>query len=258
MSFYPSNTTDTIMAWEERKEKLGKEIIGLLYQKGLIKTWYRDKPDGWKLVSGLWSPFYIQLRPLSSFPELLRTVGAALGALIIEECKGVTKVVGLAMTGIPLACSVSLQKDIPALWTRRLDVRTPDEFKRYIHQYGEHTLLEGELKNGDRLAIIDDLATKFDSKLVARAQISYEAEKRGLTIECTDVVVLIDREQGAADVASKHGISLHSLIPFKSKGIEWLRSALSTNEYEVITDYLRDEKSFQNAAVQNELREICL
>ncbi len=258
MSYTPDTKVQDKMTWKDEKEELGKEITRLLYEKGLIKTWYRDNPDGWKLVSGLWSPFYIQLRPLPSYPELLRKVGHALGKMLKEECKAVNKVVGVAMTGIPIACAITLQEGIPSLWTRKIDVRSLDEFKRYIQSYGEHTLVEGEFETGDRIAVIDDLATKFDSKLVAIEQIKTEAKKKGLKIECKDVVVLLDREQGAAEVASQHGISFHSLIPFKSKGIEWLKTSLSEIEYEVITEYLRDEKKYQDAGVQEELYEVCL
>ena len=243
------------MVWQEEREELGKEITRLLYEKGLIKTWYRDNPDGWTLISGLWSPFYIQLRPLASYPELLRRVGYALGKIIKEECKAVNKVVGVAMTGIPIACT--LQGDLPALWTRKMGARSLDEFKKNIRSYGEHTLVEGEFENGDQIAVIDDLATKFDSKLVAIEQINYETEKRGLKVECNEVVVLLDREQGAADVARQYGISFHSLIPFKSKGVEWLKSSLSEIEYEVITEYLRDDEKYQDTEVQMGLHKLC-
>lgn len=245
------------MTWEDEKEELGKEITCLLYEKGLIKTWYRDNPRGWTLVSGLWSPFYIQLRPLASYPELLEKVGYALGKIIKEECEDVNKVVGVAMTGIPIASAIAILAGIPSLWTRKIDVRSLDDFKKYIQSYGEHTLVEGEFGEGDRIAVIDDLATKFDSKLVAIEQIRHEAKKNGLTVECKDVVVLLDREQGAAEVAAQHGILFYSLIPFKSKGIEWLKNSLSEIEYEVLTEYLRDEKKYQDAEVQKELYEMC-
>jgi len=246
------------MTWKDEKEELGKEITCLLHEKGLIKTWYRDNPRGWTLVSGLWSPFYIQLRPLPSYPELLEKVGYALGKIIKEECKDANKVVGVAMTGIPIASAIAILASIPSLWTRKIEVRSSDEFKKYIQSYGEHTLVEGEFEEGDRIAVIDDLATKFDSKLVAIEQIRHEAKKRDLKVECKDVVVLLDREQGAAEVASQHGISFHSLIPFKSKGIEWLKSKVSKIEYEVISGYLRDETKYQDAEVQKELYGVVL
>ena len=245
------------MTRKDVKEELGKEITRLLYETGLIKTWYRDKPTGWQLVSGLWSPFYIQLRPLPSYPELFRKVGYALGKIVIEECPAVNKVVGVAMTGIPIACAITLQDGIPALWTRKIEVRSLDDFKEHIQGYGEHTLVEGEFETGDRIAIIDDLATKFDSKLVAIEQIRHEANKRGLKVECSDVVVLLDREQGAVEAASRCGITFHALIPFKSKGIGWLKNSLSDIEYAVISEYLRDESKYQDAEVQKELYELC-
>lgn len=166
------------------------------------------------------------------------------------------KVVGVAMTGIPIASAIAILDGIPSLWTRKIEVRSSDEFENYIQSYGEHTLVEGEFEESDRIAVIDDLATKFDSKLVAIEQIKHEAKRRDLTVECKDVVVLLDREQGAAEVAAQHGISFYSLIPFKSKGVEWLKNSLSEIEYEVIDGYLRDEKKYQDAGVQKELYEV--
>jgi orotate phosphoribosyltransferase len=71
------------------------------------------------------------------------------------------------------------------------------------------------------------------------------------------VVVLLDREQGAADVARQYGISFHSLIPFKSKGVKWLKPSLSEIEYEVITEYLRDDEKYQDTEVQMGLHKLC-
>jgi hypothetical protein len=70
------------------------------------------------------------------------------------------------------------------------------------------------------------------------------------------VVVLLDHEQGAADVARQYGISFHSLIPFKSKGVKWLKSSLSKIKYEVITEYLRNDEKYQDAEVQKGLYEL--
>jgi hypothetical protein len=67
------------------------------------------------------------------------------------------------------------------------------------------------------------------------------------------VVVLLDREQGGEKEASMAGLRLHSLIPFKSKGIHWLKEDLSPIEYEIITQYLKDPDYFQKAEVQAEI-----
>ncbi|MCD6403520.1 MAG: hypothetical protein J7K98_04315 [Candidatus Aenigmarchaeota archaeon] len=247
------------MDWLEEKEKLGKEIISFLFRNGLIKTWYRHKPEGWKMVSGLWSPFYIQLRLIPSLKnarEILKKIGYGLGKLIKAEADEVTKVAGVAMAGIPIALSITMETSIPSCYTRKLPgVKKLEDLEKILKEYGEHKLVEGEIENGDKLAIVDDLVTRFDSKLVALRQIMLELKKRKLRAECKHVVVLVDREQGAYETAKRYGIELHSLIPFKTKGIEWLRDELEEIEYQTIKDYLLNPEKYQNPETQRELKQ---
>jgi orotate phosphoribosyltransferase len=225
---------------------MGKEIIIDLYQQGLIKTWYRDKPEGWTLVSGMWSPFYIQLRALPSCPFLLVKVGHYLGTIIRKHCR-VNRVLGIAMAGIPIATAVSLYHDLPLCYTRKLGgVTSFEQLEEIASRYGDHALVEGIMKDGDNFVAIDDLVTRFDSKLVALEQLSIEARRRNIDVECTDVAVIINREQGAAARAAEHNIALHALIPFKSRGIEWLKQSFSALEYIVLKDYLSDCTPYQN------------
>jgi len=231
---------------------IGKEIITDLYRHGLIKTWLRDKPEGWTLVSGLWSPFYIQLRTLPSYPNLLTKIGRHLGLLIGETCHA-DRVLGVAMAGIPIATAVSLQHDLPLCYTRKVSgVQSLEALQKAASQYGEHALVEGTMEDGDIFVAVDDLVTRFDSKLVAIEQLTIEAQRRNLTVQCKDVAVIIDREQGAALRATEKEMTLHSLIPFQSKGIEWLKNSFSPLEYKVIKDYLKDSKPYQNELLRQQ------
>lgn len=242
--------------WENYKENQGKIIIERLYADGMIKTWYRDKPEGWTLVSGLWSPFYVQLRPLPLHPELLSHVGFVLGQLMHKECPDVDGIIGVAMAGIPIATAISIEAKIPSGYTRKIEgVKTKEDFSRFIKGYGEHSLVEGIPEDGGEIAIIDDLVTKFNSKEVAIEQLNFELKLRGLKGKCSHVVVLLDREQGAEESAREQGITLHSLIPFKSKGIKWLSDVFMPRERDVIADYLREPEIYQNVKVQAELRQ---
>jgi orotate phosphoribosyltransferase len=243
------------MNWEEEKRRIGKELVRALYHHGLIRTWYRDNPQGWRLVSGLWSPLYIQLRPLSSYPELLKTVGGALGRLIAEECSDLTRVIGVATAGIPIATAISLMANIPSCFTRRLEgVRSLQDLNQLLKGYGEHSMIEGILEDGDRVGIVDDLVTKFDSKVLALKQLEFELQLRGLQqVTCSDIIVVLDREQGATERAKDYVITLHSLIPFRSQGLEWLKEVLADREYEIIRDYLQHPEHYQDPRVQAEL-----
>lgn len=248
------------MSWEQDKERIGKKIVGELYKYSMIKTWYKDKPEGWKLISGLWSPFYIQLRPLASYPKLLKQVGYAISSLIKEECSDVNRIIGIAATGIPIATAVSIIGDISSCYTRKLEgVKSPEDFNRFIKTYGEHSMIEGILADGDTIGFIDDLVTKFDSKAIALKQLEFEAKERGLKdVSCANIIVVLDREQGAEKIAKKNRINLHSLIPFASKGLPWLKDVFADQEYKVIIDYLYNPRKYQDPSMQKELLEIAL
>jgi uridine monophosphate synthetase len=248
------------MTWEQDKERFGREIIRDLYREGMIRTWYRDHPEGWRLMSGLWSPFYIQLRPLSCYPALLKSVGEGLGTLIEKEAPSVNRCVGIAMAGIPIATAISLMKGIPSGFTRKLEgVRTLEELRSFIEGYGEHTLVEGVFEEGDRIALVDDLATKFDSKAIVLEQVRRELERRRCgRFTLDDVVVLLDREQGAEEAARARGVRLHALIPFRSSGLTWLSEVLSKEEYRILADYLHAPQKYQDPSVQSRLRKQAL
>jgi orotate phosphoribosyltransferase len=243
------------MASSSEKDALGKRIVEALYERGLIRTWYRDKPEGWTLVSGAWSPFYIQLRPVCSHPELLRDVSDALGRMIRDEAPHVTKIVGVAMAGIPLAVAASLSCRLPCLYTRKLEgVRSAEELAEAIQRYGEHAMVEGELADGDRLVVVDDLVTRFDSKLIAVRQVEHEVGRLRLQdVTCEDVAVVLDREQGAAETAREHGIRLHALVPFATNALDWLADVMAPLERETIKDYLTQPDAYQSPEKQAEL-----
>lgn len=235
----------------------GAELTRDLYQRGMIKTWLRDQPEGWKLISGLWSPFYIQLRMLPAYPDTLKRVGEALGGLIREQIPEATVVVGIAMAGIPIAVATAISAGFPCAMTRKLEgVRSVADFDTTIKSYGEHNLVEGQFRSGDRVVLIDDLVTKFDSKLIAKLQVEHETNRQSLkNVICQDVVVIFDREQGAEETARKAGMNLYSLIPFRSKALDWLSGVMSPRELDVIRDYLSDSARYQEKNFQDKLKQ---
>jgi orotate phosphoribosyltransferase len=237
------------MNWQEEKQQLGRQILDQLYQIRAIKTWYRDKKDGWMLHSGLWSPVYISLREITSKPNaqyLLELIGTSLGKLIKNEIGSVDKILGIAMTGIYIATSITAFLGIPSLYTRKLEnVQTLEELEKFIGKYGDHKLVEGDINENDKIVIIDDLVTRFTSKILALEQLKYEAKKRKVNINCKDFVVLLDREQGATDKAKELGYNLYSLIPFKSK-LNWLEDKFDPQEYSILKEYFADYSKFQD------------
>jgi orotate phosphoribosyltransferase len=182
------------------------------------------------MISGLWSPFYLQLRVLSSFPKTLKLIGQAMSAFLEDKVPDVNKLVGIAFAGVPIATAISLESGLPACHTRK---------KRALAEYGQHALIEGIINDGDNLCIVDDLVTGLETKLVARAQIMAELEKREITdVTCDDIAVVVDRQQGAGEKAKLAGLRLHSLIRFVDEGLPIIKDLMEPEEYEMVSNYL--------------------
>lgn len=171
--------------------------------------------------------------------------------LLSEQIPEVTRIIGIAMAGIPIAVATSLASGLPSAFTRKIEESSLADKEK---KYGEHALLEGELLENDSLVLVDDVVTRFDTKLLAINQIQREIKERGLmNVKCNHVSVVLDREQGAAEMARTLRISLHSIIRFKTQALDWLSSEMSPLEQQVISEYLNRPDKYQESSMQNEL-----
>jgi uridine monophosphate synthetase len=229
---------------------LKREIMRDIYENRMLLTARRDHPEGWKLLSGIRSPFYIQLRILNSFPATLKKVAEAMSLMLKKEAPNINRLVGVAFAGVPIATALSIVSGIPACHTRKfVGVTTDEELQNALAQYGQHTLLEGEVEEGDQLCLVDDLVTQLDAKMMARTQVMSELEKRGIrNVKCDDVAVLIDRQQGASERAKALSIQLHTLIKFKDEGLPMIKNLMPPEDYTTITGYLADPSKYQARA----------
>ena len=154
------------------------------------------------LKSGLQSPIYLDLRRLVTYPQVLADVAHAY-APILQGIK-FDRLAGIPYAALPIATAISLQGGWPLIYPRK-------EAKAY----GTKAEIEGVWQAGDRVVVIDDLATTGESKFEAIEKLA----SAGLTVE--DVVVLIDRQSGAAEALAQAGIRLHAVLTLAEMLDHW-------------------------------------
>ncbi len=142
------------------------------------------------LKSGIVSPFYIDMRIVQSFPEALHSI-TAIYAQLLEDLPMDVFLAGIPEAGIPLATAVGYETNRPLIQPRAK-----------IKEHGKGKVIEGAWKAGDKVAIIDDLVTKGDSKIEAIEQFN------SCQLEVLGFYLLLDREMGGKQIVEDAGYKM--------------------------------------------------
>ena len=101
--------------------------------------------------------------------------------------------------------------------------------------YGTQVEVEGVFQEGEQVVLIDDLATTGGSKFEAIEKL------RSVGLMVHDVVVLIDRESGAAEDLSESGYHLHAIFTLSQLLQIWLSEGLITDQQvERVENFLQE------------------
>jgi orotate phosphoribosyltransferase len=172
----------------ERTARILLEIKAVLFNA--------DKP--FIFTSGWASPVYIDCRKVISFPRARRALMGMATELLGDragfEC--FDAVAGGETAGIPYAAWLSEELDLPMLYVRKK-----------AKGFGRNAQIEGAFKDGDRVLLVEDLASDGKSKI----KFVEALREAGAKVEHSFVVFHYGIFKDIGATMDQAGINLHAL-----------------------------------------------
>ncbi len=171
------------------REELAKRIKQTAYLEG-----------DFILRSGKRSKYYLDKYLFETCPDILEDIGNEFAKYVTDD---VTLIAGAELGGVALAAATAI-----ATGKNWIIVRNSKK------GYGTGKLIEGALKKGDVVLLVEDIATTGGQALEA-VKVITEAGARVKKIVC-----VIDRKQGAAENITKAGYKFESMLTKEDLGIK--------------------------------------
>ena len=181
------------------------------------------KPFTW--ASGWKSPFYCDNRKTLSYPDLRTFVKVELTRVIMENFPEVDAIAGVATGAIAQGALVADALNMPFVYVRS----KPKD-------HGLENLIEGELKPGMKVVVVEDLISTGGSSLKAVDAIRKNGcEVVGMVASYTYGFPVAEQAFKEADV------KLITLTNYEAVVAEALRTGyIAENEVELLHDWRRD------------------
>ena len=175
----------------EDKEVIENEFCRILMKINALEF------GTFKLSSGRVTPYYVDLRLISSFPDAFHRISEFCATFVKKEldAESFDRISGIPVAGIPLASILAYQLSKPFIYVRQ-----------GVKLRGRERRVEGVLMPGDRILMVDDLVTTGLS--LKRTAVSIRSEGGVVT----DAFVLLDREEGGRKRLAENEIEVHPLF----------------------------------------------
>ena len=172
------------------------------------------------LKSGKKSPIYLDLRRLVSYPQILKRVARAYANVL----RGIEfdRIAGIPYAALPIATAASMELNKPLIYPRR-----------EVKEYGTKAAIEGEYHAGETVVVLDDLTTTGETKFEAIEKLT------SVGLHVREIVVLIDRAQGAKELLARAGYTLQAVTTLPDLLEIWRASnAITQEQYEAVKTFL--------------------
>jgi len=142
------------------------------------------------LTSGKKSKFYVDMKLASTDPKILKCIAKEFAKYISKD---VDFIAGMELGAVPLAVALSLETGLPYSMIRKS-----------ARKHGTGSRIEGP-KLG-KAVLVDDVATTGGSNIESLESLIEEG------VEVIQVMVVVDREEGAAEKLAPFDLDYKSLI----------------------------------------------
>lgn len=151
------------------------------------------------LASGLASPVYIDCRKLISYPHIRAALMDFAVSTIYREVgfAAFDAAAGGETAGIPFAAWIAERMGLPMQYVRKKP-----------KGYGRDAQIEGEIREGQRVLLVEDLTTDGGSKL----KFAEALRRAGARCEHTLVIFYYDIFRNTHAMLAENGLRLHYLV----------------------------------------------
>lgn len=181
-------------------------------------------------ASGLPGPTYVDCRKVVSFPRVRATLMDFLTITVMRDAgfEAFDNIAGGETAGIPFAAFVSERMALPMSYVRKKP-----------KGYGRNARIEGQMREGDRVLLVEDLTTDGGSKLSFVDAI----RETGATCGHTAVIFYYGIFPETEKTLGDHGIQLHSLCTW------WDVLAVAKEQQKFDAETLTQVEAFLNDPV---------
>lgn len=152
------------------------------------------------LRSGRRSRYYLDKYRFTTEPSLLRNIGVALASRLPADTQ---RVAGPELGAVPLATAVSMETGLPSVLVR-------GESK----SYGTERRFEGVLHPDENIVLIEDVVTTGGQAIESAIAL----REFGANVRL--VLVVVDREEGAAEAMADAGFQFEALFTSTTLGLK--------------------------------------
>ena len=211
------------------KEEIARLTAGMLIEAGAVDF---NAETPFTFSSGRQAPTYVDCRRLISFPRIRTTLMDFLAVTIMREAgfEAFDNVAGGETAGIPFGAFIAERLALPMTYVRKKP-----------KGYGRNARIEGIMKEGQNVLLVEDMTTDGGSKLSFVDAI----RETGANCDATALIFFYDIYDGVTERLGDHGVQLIYLCTWWDVLSEAkARKAFDDKTLETVEAYLRDPASW--------------